>query len=448
MKPTSPLLRPTVLLSLLPLLAAACDKPVPEVKTAPSASAGTTGVTTAADPTSSARKDPAMPMPMPDATEASRAAASSNTFGMALYQSLAKKPGNVAMSPLSITTALAMTWGGARGETEKQMRSVLHFSGDGDAAALGKLSQALASPGRPLTFTIANRLFGEKTFTFQQPFLDSTKATFGAPLEPADFKGAADASRLHINAWVEEKTEHRIKDLLPAQSINADTRMVLVNAIYFLADWQTPFKKELTQPEAFKASGGEKKVPTMHLGKACALVHADGAQLLALPYKDSDTAMLLALPDAVDGVAALEAKLTGTKVKEWQKALTAAQLQQVDIALPSFKIEPGAPVTLSEPLKAMGMPLSFNPDAADFTGIGIPPNPTHRLYISEVFHKAFVKVDEKGTEAAAATAVVMAEGGGMPPKSVLFRADHPFLFFVVNKSSGAVLFMGRVSDPS
>ncbi len=429
------------------LVVAACDKPAAEIKAAPSSSAGTTGVVSSPDP--AGKKEPMPNVPMPEKSDAARAAASSNTFGLALYGNLAKKQGNLAMSPLSITTALAMTWVGARGDTEKEMRTVLHFSGDGDAAALGKLSMALTSPGRPLTLTIANRLFGEKSFTFQRPFLDTTKATFGAPLEPADFKGAADASRLHINAWVEEKTEHRIKDLLPPRSLTEDTRMVLVNAIYFLADWQTPFKKEATYPEAFKVAGGaEKKVPTMHLGKACAMLQADSAKILSLPYKDADTAMLIALPDAADGISALEAKLTGAKMDDWQKALATAQLSQVDIALPSFKIEPGPPVTLAEPLKAMGMPLSFDVEKADFTGIGIPPNPRNRLYIAEIFHKAFVKVDEKGTEAAAATAVVMAEGGGMPPKAVPFKADHPFLFFVVNKSSGAVLFMGRVADPS
>jgi serpin B len=385
---------------------------------------------------------------MPEKGDAARVAESSNAFGMSLYGLLAKKPGNVAMSPMSITTALTMTVGGAKADTEKEMRAVLRIQpGDADALALGKLTQALASPGRPLTLNVANRLFGEKSFTFQQPFLDKTKATFGAPLEPADFKGDPDAARKHVNVWVEEKTEHRIKDLLPPKSITTDTRMILVNAIYFLADWQSPFKKEATFPEAFKAPAGEKKVPTMHQGRPLHLLSADGAKILELPYKGNDTAMLVVLPDAKDGLPALEAKLTSAKIDEWQKALAATRPEQVDVALPSFKIE-GETLALSESLKALGMPLAFDVEKADLTGIGIPANPRNRLYLSDVFHKAFVKVDEKGTEAAAATAVVSAEGGGMPPKAVPFKADHPFIFFITDKASGAVLFMGRVTDPS
>lgn len=435
--------------SLLALAAclAACDKSNPDAKQAATPSAAPSVANAPLTSEASAKAPTATAVPA--SADTIRVAASSNAFGMTLYGGLAKKPGNLAMSPLSISTALAMTWGGAKGDTEREMRTVLHFTGDRDAAALGALMGALTSPGRPLTLRIANRLFGEKTFSFQQPFLDMTKATFGAPMEPVDFKGAADPSRVHINDWVDGQTEHRIKDLIPPKAVTDATRMVLVNAIYFLADWETPFQKELTGPESFRLAGGAvREVPTMHLRDDFALLSADGAKILSLPYQDSDTAMLIALPDAADGIAALERKLTAAKLDEWQKALASATPQRVDIALPSFKIEPGAPVRLHDLLLAMGMKLAFDAEKADFTGIGVPQDPRDRLSFSEVFHKAFVKVDEKGTEAAAATAVVMGTGAGMPPKSVPFKADHPFLFFVVNKSSGAVLFMGRVSDPS
>ncbi len=424
-----------------------CDRSTPDVKTAPPAVSILGSADGAPEPATPVRKDPMPTVDMPERADAARVAARSNAFGMALYGSLAK-PGNLAISPLSITTALAMTWAGAKGGTEEEMRRVLRLADDADAAALGKLSQALASPGRPLTLTIANRLFGEKSFSFKQPFLDKTEANYGAPLDPVDFMGAPDASRVRINGWIEEKTEHRIKDLLPPPSISVETRMVLVNAIYFFADWLSPFAKDATYPEAFKIAGGaEKRVLTMHQGSPCALVQTNGAKILELPYKGNDTAMWIVLPDAQDGLAALESRLSGAKLDEWQKALASVQPQRVDIALPRFKIEPSTPLALSRGLKALGMLLAFDAEKADFSGIGVPPDPTRRLYVSEVFHKAFVKVDEKGTEAAAATAVLMAHGG-MPPKAVPFRADHPFLFFIVDKTSGAVLFTGRVADPS
>lgn len=422
---------------LVALSAVACDKTASEAKSAPPPK----------EPSMSAAPTPVVAMPAKADRE--RVAESNNAFGTSLYGRLAKKPGNLAMSPLSITTALAMTWGGAKGDTEKEMRTVLHLSGEADATALGTLLQALASPGRPLTLQVANRLFGEKTFGFRAPFLERTATVFGAPMEPVDFKSAHDASRLHINAWVEDKTAHRIKDLLPPRAVDAETRMVLVNAIYFLADWDQPFKKEATAPAAFKVSGAaEKKVPTMHRGAPLRLLAADAATILELPYEGGETAMWIALPDAVDGLPALEAKLTGRKISEWTTALGKESTRQVDVSLPSFTVEPGAAVALSEDLRALGMVQAFDSGAADFSAIGVPPDPSKRLYVGEVFHKAFVKVDEKGTEAAAATAVVMMEGGGMPPKAVPFRADHPFLYFVVDKLSGAILFMGRVSDPS
>ena len=385
---------------------------------------------------------------MPDKSEVTRAGASINAFGASLYGGLAKRPGNLAFSPTSVEAALAMTLGGAKGETAKEMGQVLRLTGD-DGVLVGALLRALESPGRSLTLNVANRLFGEKSFAFEKPFLEKTRAAFGAPLEPVDFVGSSDAARLHINGWVADVTARRISDLLPPPAINASTRMVLVNALYFLAEWQSPFKKESTAPRPFKAFGTtDKAVPMMHQRLTSAIVSVDGAKVLKLAYKGGEAAMILALPDAVDGLAALEGKLAGAKLDEWQKALASAAPQEVDVALPKFKVEPAAPVLLSEELKRLGMPLAFDAERADFTGIGVPPNAKNRLYISEVFHKAFVKVDEKGTEAAAATAVVMAEGGGMPPKALAFKADHPFMFFIVDKTSGAALFAGRVVDPS
>lgn len=385
---------------------------------------------------------------MPSATESKPLATSSNAFAFDLWARIASRPGNLAASPASISAALCMTWAGAKGPTEQEMRRVLHLGGDAGKVAVqwGKLSLALQNPSRPLELRIANRLFGEKSFKFEEPFLDLTKSAFAAPLEPVDFRGAADPSRRHINSWVEGQTEHRIKDLLPPESIKDDTRMVLVNAIYFLAQWATQFKHEATSPRPFSvAPGTQKTVPTMHMMNHLRLAQGEGATMLELPYVGGDTAMLVVLPDRPDGLANLEAGFSPAKLAALDAALAS---QSVAVALPQFEIDPKISLSLGTELRGLGMRSAFDAKAADFSGIGVPPNPQNRLYISEVFHKAFVKVNEKGTEAAAATAVVAPEGAGAPPKATPFVADHPFLFFIVDKPSGLILFIGRVADPS
>ena len=353
------------------------------------------------------------------------------------------------MSPASISAALAMTFGGARGETEAQMKRVLHVDGARDAVAAdwGRLSRALQSPARPLTLRIANRLFGEKTTKFEQAFIDKTKLDFGAPLEPNDFVNAFEPARAHINGWVEDQTEHRIKELLPPNALDKQTRLVLVNAIYFLADWAEPFEKSATYDAPFSvAQGAPKATPMMHRAGKHRFAQADGVKVLELPYKGGDASMLVILPDRKDGLADLEKSLTGAKLEGWKTALA---MQTVAVSLPRFEVSPTPSMSLGEDLKSLGMPDAFDRDKADFTGIANPVDRKERLKIDKVFHKAFVKVDEKGTEAAAATAVVMAKGGGPPPAPPLeFNADHPFVFAIVDKATGVVLFLGRVADPT
>jgi serpin B len=372
-------------------------------------------------------------------------ATASNSFAIELWSKL-DTPGNLAVSPASISLALAMTAGGAKGATYAELAHALHFTGTAaDATAkYGALSSAVQS-SRGLTLRVANRLFGEKTFAFELAFVDATRKAFGAPLESVDFKGAPDAARTHINEWVEHQTEKRIKDLLPSGAITSDTRLALVNAIYFLADWQTPFKQEATNPRPFTVAGAKKQVDTMHAMDSLRLAPLPGGRMLELPYKGDSAAMWIALPDKVDGLADLERALDA---KQLDTAAAALKPTMVQLALPKFTIDPPTALALRPPLEALGVKLAFSDAEADFTGIGTPPDPRYRLYVSAVFHKAFVKVDEKGTEAAAATAVVMAVGTGMPPKAEQFDVDHPFLFFIVDKSSGLILFMGRVADPS
>ena len=391
---------------------------------------------------------PPAPAPMSAVGDVKRLAASSNALGFDLYAKVRGGSGNLALSPASISAALAMTYGGARGETEAQMKRVLHLDGTRDAAMTewGNLSRALQDPGRPLKLRIANRLFGEKTVRLEQPFLDRTKEAYGAPLEPTDFKNAAEPSRGRINGWVEDQTETRIKELLPPDSIDAETRLVLVNAIYFLADWADPFLQHATFDETFHVSATTaKRTPTMHGGGPRRIVQADGVTVLELPYQGDDAAMLIILPDRVDGLASVEASLSAATLDAWMAALST---KRVSIALPRFEVSPQPSMSLGEELKKLGMTDAFDADLANFTGIANPTDPRERLQISGVFHKAFVKVDEKGTEAAAATAVLMPRAGGAPSFEIDFKADHPFLFVIVDKKSGLALFVGRVVDPT
>jgi serpin B len=441
--------------AVLAVAVAACDRtakvdPEPQrpTSTADAATVPTTSASgTYTEPTDTPPPAKGAVVPMPPTKEVEPLAAANNGFAFALWPRLGQPGKNLAFSPASMSIAFAMVAPGAKGETATQISKVLRFGGDADAIAngWGKLSRALTSEGRPVKIRIANRLFGEKTATFLPRYLERTKTVFDAPLEPLDFKGAAEPSRMRINAWVEEKTEKRIKDLLPPKALDDLTRLVLVNAIYFLADWEAPFSKEATRDEDFTLAGGtKKKVPTMHEATSARFAKVDGAKVLDLPYMGHDVVMRFVVPEKTDGLAALEKTLSAEKLAAFGKALATTQ---VEMAIPRFEIASDA-IPLAEQLTAMGMPVAFDRDKADFGGIAMPVDPRERLHISNVFHKAFVKVDEKGTEAAAATAIAMAAGGGMPPKAEPFVADHPFLFFILERTSGLVLFAGRVADPT
>lgn len=381
----------------------------------------------------------------PTMNASSRFAAGSNAFGFDLYRRLRTQPGNLVLSPASISMALAMAWSGARGQTAQQMQQALHFDGTPQAVtqAAGELSRQLQDPARPIKFRIANRLFGEKTYRFEQPWLDAT----GAPLEALDFRHAADAARQRINAWVEQQTEQRIQNLIPPGGLGVETRLALVNAIYFLGDWEQPFSKDATAPQAFHSSAAaQQDVPTMFQRGRFRYVQQDGYKALELSYQGHSLSMLLLLPDAVDGIGALEQSLDAARL---DAVVAALQPQTVKVWLPKFEINPAGALALNQPLQQLGMALAFDPRQADFTGMANPPDPQDRLYLSQVYHKAYIKADEKGTEAAAATAVVMSRAMAIihQPQVMEFRADHPFLFFIRDDASGMILFNGRVMEP-
>ena len=387
----------------------------------------------------------------------STAANAINALGIDLLAKTGKPGENALLSPYSIQEALAMSYAGADGKTREEMAKVLHYPKD-DAelnAAFAALSNELEAmlkqteadaksapplpgkaPKEPIILTMANRLFGQSGFGFRKPFLDLLKDTYNAPLEELDFSADPDKARTHINTWVEEQTLKRIQDLLPDQSVKKSSLLVLVNAIYLKAQWDNGFREGNTKPEPFHVNGGDAHdVPMIHgFEMRLGCDQRDGYTVVTIPYVGSQLQFLLLLPDKVDGLAALEAKLTPELLAGCAKVPSLL----VDLSFPKFKLEPPL-MELDGQLKSLGMQTAFGPDA-DFSRMA-----PGGLYIDKVFHKTFLSLDEHGTEAAAATAVslLMADGGA----AANVHVDHPFLFAIQDRKSGACLFIGRVTDP-
>ncbi|MBL4637345.1 MAG: serpin family protein [Kofleriaceae bacterium] len=369
----------------------------------------------------------------------------SNELGMHLYRVNQKKPGNMVFSPASISLAFTMTYAGANGATADEMAATLHL---GDNASVHTSASAFLAGWREEgaeELTIVNRLFGQSGYNFEAPFLATTKELYLAPLETLDFVSNPDKQRLHINKWVMEQTADKIEELLPKGALDAMTRLVLVNAVHFLGKWSSAFPKKNTKSLPFWVDGKSKtKLPTMALTHDFAFSKVKGAKVLQLPYEGSDLAMTLILPDKRGGLSGLESQLSTATLSGWLSGLST---KKVSVELPRFELK-NARIPLKDSMKKLGMKLAFDSSAADFSKMR-NSGPDDRLYIAKAFHEAFVKVDESGTEAAAATAVVMATRGGRPPpeKIANFHVDRPFLFTISDTSSGAILFLGRVVDP-
>jgi serpin B len=382
-------------------------------------------------------QDPAGPdAKSPDAEALARG---NGAFAFALYSKLKAKEGNLFFSPYNISTALAMTYAGARGDTAAEMKKTLSFTLPDDKLhpAFGTLQAAYNAKGKRYELRVANRLWGDKSTAFVDDYVKLTREVYGAPLESLDFTKGEEA-RKAINAWVEEQTSGKIKDLI--KKLGADTKLVLTSAIYFKGNWASQFKKENTKEEPFQPTASKKAakaitVPMMHQTLKAKYAAADGVQALELPYVGDELAMVILLPDAIDGLAELEKKLTPENLEKWLSALSE---EEVAVALPKFTMTYKA--NLAELLGKMGMPKAFTGDA-DFSGM----TKGEKLWISAVIHQAFVDVNEEGTEAAAATAVTMVKGMAAPPKA--FTADHPFVFLIRDVKTGGVLFLGRVANP-
>jgi serpin B len=364
-----------------------------------------------------------------------------NQFGEDLWHELPAE-GNLVISPASLSLALAMTASGARGETAEQMLQALHLDGDSLGSVQAEIGALLASWNEPrdtYQLSVANRLFGEKTAPFEAPFLQLTAERFGAPLEPADFKGAAEPSRAQINKWVSDKTRGQIAELLPSGSVDSDTRLVLANALYFEGRWEQAFEPTSTRAARFQTGGGEEvQVPTLHQSATFGYASLADVKVLEMPYAGGDLVMDLVLPHAADGLGAL---LAEGDTERW---LSALQPTQVDVALPKLDLSMDEPLELETALTALGMAQAFR-EEADFTGIAKLGEP---FYIDDVYHMTTLKLDEAGTEASAATGAVMTRvTSAAPAPAEKFTADHPFLFLLRDARSGAVLFLGRVVDP-
>jgi len=363
-----------------------------------------------------------------------------NAFTIDLHQQLHAKGGNLFYSPYSISSALGMTHSGARGNTAAEMAKVLRLPANAHAqqgALMGAINDG--AKGGKYIISVANSLWGQTGDKFQAPFTGMLEKNYGGGLAQLNFHGQPEPSRKVINDWVTDQTRGKINDLLPRGSVTSDTRLVLVNAIYFLGNWQSPFKGKYTRDEPFFTSATKSiEAPLMRNSGRMTYGQNAEAQLVALPYKGRDLSMVVVLPRKRGGLAKLEEGLTHAKLQGWLQAMRS---RRVILSLPKFKMT--TQFSLGQTLQSMGMRDAFTPGRADFSGI----NGQRNLSITAVVHKAFVEVNERGTEAAAATGVVVGVTSAPVDPPAQFRADHPFLFLIRHNDTGAILFLGRLANP-
>lgn len=380
-----------------------------------------------------------------------------NAFAVGLYRQLRSNEGNLFFSPYSISTALAMTYAGAKDRTQEQMAQTLCYP------TCMQVVQKLGLTGEPLTpeqfaqtfgriiedlnsrggngkyeLRVANALWGQKNYEFLRSFTQLVRDNYGGKLQKVDFVKAVERARRTINSWVEKQTNDKIKDLIGPGVLDASTRLVLTNAIYFKGDWASQFKKDRTQNEPFiLLGGGTVQTPMMNQKAQFGYMETDAIQVLEMPYAGDELAMMVLLPKKADGIGELEKALTAESLAQW---LNAVNSREVVVAMPKFKMT--SKFSMADVLRTMGMTDAFTSDA-DFSGM----TGRRDLFLSAVIHQAYVDVNEKGTEAAAATAIGIKATAMLPDQPPVFRADHPFLFLIRDKASGGILFLGRVMNP-
>ena len=375
-----------------------------------------------------------------------------NQFAFDLYQQLLADPElsttNLFYSPYSISSALAMTYAGAHSETEIQMEETLNYRGQTDThEAFNALNQyfeklnaiTAESEWEDFSLHINNALWGDQTYNIQSEYLDTLAKYYGAGYFATDFIYNPENSRMQINDWVSEKTNERIQDLLAPGTINSATRVVLTNTIYFIASWVNEFDEMNTRDEPFTLlDGSTVQVPTMMTNDQYLYSARDGYQMIELPYNGYQVSMFVILPEE-GSFEQFESLLTAEKFSEMRESLTS---ESVDLYMPKFHAE--SSFSVNDMLASLGMTDAFDPDSADFSGI----SGSRDLFISNIIHKAIVDLDEEGTEAAAATAVIMELTSAMPVEETIeLRLDSPFIYAIVNPESGSILFMGRMLNP-
>ncbi|MBS2019216.1 MAG: serpin family protein [Deltaproteobacteria bacterium] len=373
------------------------------------------------------------------AAPAAPSAREADDFTLRLFGALRKTPGNLLFSGTSLRTALGVTYLGARGETAREMAGALSFPADAAAAAASAKEEGAAweaAKGKA-QLVVASRAWIEKTMNVDARYAALAEDAYGASPAPLDFLSKPEDGRRAINAWVASKTAEKIVDLVPSGAIDKSTRLVVTNAIYFKGRWALPFEASATKDEPFESAPSKKtNVKTMHTTDTFAFTETPDVKLVELRYEGSELAMTIVLPKDRAGLAKVEEKLDVATLEAWRKSLTR---RRVALSLPRFTFRNGGSMTA--PLRAMGMRAAFT-RGADFSGIT-----TEKIEIGEVLQKTFIAVDENGTEAAAASGVIM-RTTSMPMGEVAeLKADHPFLFFVHDVKKGAIVFAGRVTEP-
>ena len=389
--------------------------------------------------------------------ETALVAQGNNGFAVELYRQLRTGEGNLFFSPYSISTALALAYAGARGRTQEQMAEVLCLPTSADglrkrgtsgepmtpeqfAQAFGRIIQDLNARGGQGKYElrVANALWGQKDYEFLKPFIRLGEKQYGGKLQSVDFTGATEKARRTINSWVEKQTNDKIKDLIGPGTLDAMTRLVLTNAVYFKGNWASQFEEDQTRDEPFTLlTGARVQVPMMNQKAEFGYTETDKLQVLEMPYVGEELSMAILLPKKMDGLGQLEEDLSAEALTRW---LAGTRKRDVIVTIPKFKMT--HKLSLESVLRAMGMTDAFS-QAADFSGM----TGRRDLFLSAVIHQAYVDVNEEGTEAAAATGGVMTLTSMMPDRVPVFRADHPFLFLIRDKTSGSILFFGRVTNP-